>query len=50
MYAAIQGLVDELKECDEQMAARDAEIEGLKSELRAIHERLSQSSPGPGAF
>ena len=43
--AAIQGLVEELKERDEKMAARDAEIESLKSELRAIHEQLSNLPP-----
>lgn len=55
--AAIQGLVEELKDRDQQMADRDAkigeleaksaEIDQLKSELRAIREQLSQLPPAP---
>jgi len=55
MYAAIQGLVEELKERDQQMADRDAkigeleaksaEIDQLKIELRAIREQMSQLPP-----
>ena len=40
MYAAIQGLVEELKE-------RDKAIEELKSELRTIREQLSNLTPAP---
>jgi len=40
MYAAIQGLVAELKE-------RDKSIEELKSELQAIREQLSSLPPAP---
>ena len=55
MYAAIQGLVEELKERDQQMADRDAkiseleakraEIDQLKNEVRAIREQMSQLPP-----
>jgi hypothetical protein len=55
MYAAIQGLVEELKDRDQQMADRDAkigeleaksaEIDQLKIELRAIREQMSQLPP-----
>ena len=40
MYAAIQGLVEELKD-------RDKAIEDLKSELQAIREQLSNLPPAP---
>ncbi len=40
MYAAIKGLVEELKE-------RDAEIDALKGEVRAIREQLNKLPPAP---
>ena len=53
MYAAIQGLVEELKEQDAQMAAQETVIGELKarndemqSELRAIRDQLSNLPPG----
>jgi len=56
MYAAIQGLVEEIKLRDEKIAQLEArsleqraeskdEIEDLKTELRAIREQLSGLPP-----
>lgn len=45
MYAAIKGLVEELKERDKAMAARDRTIEELKSELRALREEVRSGLP-----
>lgn len=45
--AAIQGLVEELKERDKAMAARDEIIEELKAELKAVKERLNLLPPAP---
>ena len=47
MYAAIQGLVEELQDRDAQMLKRDKTIEELKSELRQIREQLSKLPPSP---
>lgn len=47
MYAAIQGLVEELQERDRAMAARDKTIEDLKSKLQAVEERLDSLPPKP---
>ena len=51
MYAAIQGLVEELKERDTKhtsdLAERDARIETLEKELRAIREQISKLPPAP---
>ncbi len=49
--AAIQGLVEELKERDARSAhelkLRDAEIADLKAQMQAINDRLSQLPPSP---
>lgn len=45
MYAAIQGLVEELKRRDQAMALRDRAIEELKSELRNLREEVHNSLP-----
>jgi len=55
MYAAIQGLVEELKDRDQQMADRDAkigeleakssEIDVLKAKLGAMEERINSLPP-----
>ena len=45
MYAAIQGLLEELKERDKAMVVRDRTIEELKSELRALREEVRSSLP-----
>jgi Chaperone of endosialidase len=48
MYAAIQGLVEELKDRDArigQLEAKSAEIDQLKNELRAIREQMSKLPP-----
>ena len=47
MYAAIQGLVDELKERDKAMAARDKKIDALNAKLKSLEERLSSLPPAP---
>ena len=47
MYAAIQGLVEELKQRDKTMAARDQTIEELKAKLQAVEQRLSSLPPAP---
>lgn len=46
-FAAIQGLVEELKERDKAMAERDAKIEKLEHELEAIREQLFKFPPAP---
>ena len=43
--AAIQGLVEELKERDKAMTERDEKIGKLETELRAIRERLADLPP-----
>jgi len=59
MYAAIQGLVEELKERDQMMALqrlenasalvqRDGEVEGLRQEMRALREQVDSLSPPAG--
>ena len=48
MYAAIQGLVEELKDRDKEIAelkTKSAEIDDLKTELRALRERVQSSLP-----
>ena len=47
MYAAIQGLVEELKERDKAMAARDKKIDALNAKLKSLEERLSSLPPAP---
>jgi hypothetical protein len=47
MYAAIQGLVEELKDRDQQMADRDAKIGELKAKMEAMEERLNSLPPAP---
>ena len=50
MYAAIQGLVEELTERDktiEELKATSAEIEILKAELQALEARLNSLPPAP---
>jgi hypothetical protein len=44
-FAAIQGLVEELKDRDQQMADRDAEIGELKAKMEAMEERLNSLPP-----
>ena len=45
MYAAIKGLVEELKERDVQMQERDKTIGELRSKLEAVEERLNSLPP-----
>lgn len=45
MYAAIQGLVEELKDLDRAMTKRDLELESLKSELKDLKMRLDSMAP-----
>jgi len=48
MYAAIQGLVEELKERDktiEELKAKSAEMDALKARLQSFEERLNNSLP-----
>lgn len=45
--AAIKGLVEELKERDKAMVERDKTIEELKTELRAVKQRLDSLPPAP---
>ena len=45
--AAIQGLVEELKERDKAMAARDKKIDALNAKLKSLEERLSSLPPAP---
>jgi len=50
MYAAIQGLVEELKERDEEIAelkAKSAEVDSLKKKLEMVEERLNSLPPAP---
>ena len=47
MYAAIQGLVEELKERDTAMAARDKKIDELNAKLKSFEERLRSLPPAP---
>lgn len=47
MYAAIKGLVEELRERDKAMAAREARIESLELELRSLREQVSSMLPPP---
>ncbi len=50
MYAAIQGLVEELKDWDktiEELKMKSAKVDRLESELRAIREQLSNLPPSP---
>lgn len=48
-HAAIQGLVEELKEQDarhrKDLAARDRTIEQLKTGMRALREQVQRSLP-----
>lgn len=46
-FAAIKGLVEELKDRDKAMAARDKTIGELKAKLQAVEERLSSLPPAP---
>ena len=45
--AAIQGLVEELKERDKAMAVRDKKIDELNAKLKSFEERLSSLPPAP---
>jgi len=45
MYAAIQGLVEELKERDKATAVRDQMIEELKTELQSLREEVHGRLP-----
>jgi chromosome segregation ATPase len=45
--AAIKGLVEELKERDKAMAARDKKIDELNAKLKSFEERLSSLPPAP---
>ncbi len=50
MYAAIQGLVEELKDRDkaiEELKARSAEVDTLKAKLEAVEQRLNSLPPAP---
>jgi division protein CdvB (Snf7/Vps24/ESCRT-III family) len=48
MYAAIQGLVEELKDRDKtigELKMKSAELDKLKAKLQAVEERLQSLPP-----
>ena len=47
MYAAIQGLVEELKERDKTIDELKAQNAQVQSELREIRDQLSKLPPSP---
>lgn len=47
LFLSVKGLVEELKERDKTMAARDQNIEELKAKLQAVEQRLSSLPPAP---
>jgi hypothetical protein len=47
MYAAIKGLVEELRERDKAMAAREAQLESLEIKLRSLREEVRSMLPPP---